>query len=1742
MSKSIQLRRGNSVQHEQFAGAVGEITVDTDLRTIRVHDGLALGGMPLATSINAKFTGVSGQPSITAEEVRFRNKYDALVNFPTASTYGGMIGYATAEGKLYYSNGTTWVALTQPSDLTSFVNTGTNLGQAGDAQLFLDRVGSSLRFRTLRAGTNITLALDQGTNSYLVSSTPYTFTNTNDAAGAFGIYSSTSSQNGVTLKSLRAGAGVSIEETGTSREIVISSLLTEAFNRVTANGVDIDTTQTNDTLTFAATTGVSVTADAGTKTVTIGSTLTAQNRTDQTGSSVFSTLANGVFNFNKLAAGAGITLGTGANGEINIINQFNGTITGFQPMNPPTPTSLPITNDVVTGVLRFFNIAAGDGISVTNDGNSVVITSTAGSGGGGAGVGIINTGEPNRLAYYPSSGTVISPTPSAITISGNNIVANVTGTISSISNHSTTSLAEGTNLYYTQGRFDTAFTGKTTSDLSEGTNLYFTNERAQDATALMLTAGVPSEVSVNLTTTAATVSTAQLTFAATTGVQVGMTISGTGIPAGILVTGVGSTTVTVSPAAYVTGGATIVFANQNTSFSLTTTSGSTSTAIISLSDTSQIQTGYQVTADSGIIGTVLVTNKTVNSVTVSPGYNITLPSGAAVKFTNVPTTGLRTSYNDDSGNSYTYSIDPLYIQNQARNAISVISGQGLGYDPVSGRLSLAATVTQVNGYTGSVTLRVADIPGAAPTASPVFTGTPQVPTPTGTVNLQATNVQFVNSLASTIIGNAPLNLSSIAAVAAAINNDSTYYLTINNRFDTKLNVVGGAMTGTLLLNGHPDSLSDPKRAATKLYVDQLATVQSVNTKSGNVVLVTDDIAERSTPSPINLWFTNTRARQAVTLAADNSITEFMTYVTNTGQFKYNATTSYVTEGTNLYFTTERVRQSIDSQADNAITSLIDYDQNTGLIKYRASTDYVNEGVTNLYFSNTRARSAITLASSTSALSLLSYNTSAGQFTVNPSTDVLTEGTTNIFYTNARARAAMSALVTTTSGGVTVFEYNSASGRYTLNANSDSFTEGSTNQFFTSARARGAISLTSTDTGILSYNTSTGAFTFNKQNSDQTPEGISNLYFTTGRAREAFEVVGSIAHAVPVMTPVGVGSYTVTAGGSGYSGTPTVIVGGSVKSVTITSGGTYAFAPGVTFSAPATSGGVTATGYATLDENGAVNGIVITHGGTGYTGTPTVTFASGSAAGTAVMRPGSGATATATVAGNVVTGVSVTVAGTGYTEPPLVSFTGGGGTGATATSKLVATSVASYAINHPGSEYQNTPTVVVEGGGGLGATATATVTTGAVTHISITNGGSGYVSAPDVTVGDTAGGAGATATALVNNGKVTAIVVNTKGSGYTKATASITFNGGGGSGAQAVPDITNIITAVTVSTAGSGYTSLPTVKIVGGGLAQTNLLTYNTNSGFVNFGAVSDSIQEGVTNLFYTPERARSVSSVTITNTHGAGAPSLLSYSPTTGVFTINNSTDSIALGSVNRWYTDTLARGAFGLAVTTNDGGSAGSLLNYTQATGQFTLNNSTDSLREGTNNIYFTQTRARDSFSIDTLDTAAHPLKYDAATGKHKIVLTVDGNFTWSGDGSTNLSLAQNITTSSIPKFIGTRDNNNNATGGDSTASTFVGGALTIDLAKASVFYVTITSNISSGITVNNPPPAGSSRHFTLIIKNSTGGANPTMSLSNAWHVNGGRTGNVLTCLNTELVTISFVSYDGTNYYETARATSLNA
>ena len=48
MSFAFQRRRGTTAEHSTFTGLLAELTVDTDKKTVVVHDGTTAGGIPLA--------------------------------------------------------------------------------------------------------------------------------------------------------------------------------------------------------------------------------------------------------------------------------------------------------------------------------------------------------------------------------------------------------------------------------------------------------------------------------------------------------------------------------------------------------------------------------------------------------------------------------------------------------------------------------------------------------------------------------------------------------------------------------------------------------------------------------------------------------------------------------------------------------------------------------------------------------------------------------------------------------------------------------------------------------------------------------------------------------------------------------------------------------------------------------------------------------------------------------------------------------------------------------------------------------------------------------------------------------------------------------------------------------------------------------------------------------------------------------------------------------------------------------------------------------------------------------------------------------------------------------------------------------------------------------------------------------------------------------------------------------------
>ena len=79
-----------------------------------------------------------------------------------------------------------------------------------------------------------------------------------------------------------------------------------------------------------------------------------------------------------------------------------------------------------------------------------------------------------------------------------------------------------------------------------------------------------------------------------------------------------------------------------------------------------------------------------------------------------------------------------------------------------------------------------------------------------------------------------------------------------------------------------------------------------------------------------------------------------------------------------------------------------------------------------------------------------------------------------------------------------------------------------------------------------------------------------------------------------------------------------------------------------------------------------------------------------------------------VASGTINGITVTAGGSHYTTAPTVSITGGGGSGATATATIAGGAVSEIYITNPGSGYTSTPTVSFSGDNGTGAAATAQV--------------------------------------------------------------------------------------------------------------------------------------------------------------------------------------------------------------------------------------------------------------------------------------------------------------------------------------------------------------------------------------------------------------------------------------------------
>jgi hypothetical protein len=186
MATILQLRRGTTVQHSTFTGAVGEVTVDTTKDTVVVHDGTTAGGKPLATeayvtsaiqtkdnsdeitegSTNLYFTNTRARAAFSAStgisitdgaiSTSITQYTDALARGAISVTDSG------GDGSLSYNSSTGVLTFTGPSatDVRAHISAGTGVtitnGQVAIGQAV--GTGSNVTFNDLTVSGNLTVS------------------------------------------------------------------------------------------------------------------------------------------------------------------------------------------------------------------------------------------------------------------------------------------------------------------------------------------------------------------------------------------------------------------------------------------------------------------------------------------------------------------------------------------------------------------------------------------------------------------------------------------------------------------------------------------------------------------------------------------------------------------------------------------------------------------------------------------------------------------------------------------------------------------------------------------------------------------------------------------------------------------------------------------------------------------------------------------------------------------------------------------------------------------------------------------------------------------------------------------------------------------------------------------------------------------------------------------------------------------------------------------------------------------------------------------------------------------------------------------------------------------------------------------------------------------------------------------------------------------------------------------------
>jgi hypothetical protein len=382
----------------------------------------------------------------------------------------------------------------------------------------------------------------------------------------------------------------------------------------------------------------------------------------------------------------------------------------------------------------------------------------------------------------------------------------------------TTNLAEGTNLYYTQARFNTAFDAKTTTDLDEGTNLYYTDARSRAAF---------SENAVGLDYS-----------------------SGSGI---LSLTAGYAIPTTVKLGQYDT-------AYNRSIVSAAVTGTSTKTLSLTQQDANVVTASWTDQGITTINGTAnqIAANTVGNTTTVGFTNDVTFPNNVVVSG-NLTINGTATYVNTQSISSK----DPLFeVANDNNTTDAVDIGYyGRYYDSAQTRVE----------FTGL--FRDASDAGKFK----FFTGL--VDEPTNVVDTTGTGYTV-----GTLVANVEGNLAGTANAANVLSTARTISATGDAAWSVSFDGSANATAALTLANtgvtattygtttAVPTIAVDSKGRITSASNTNIAfPVTTVNGASGTVVLTTSNITEGS-----NQYFTSARAQASITGGASSVVTADLT--------------------------------------------------------------------------------------------------------------------------------------------------------------------------------------------------------------------------------------------------------------------------------------------------------------------------------------------------------------------------------------------------------------------------------------------------------------------------------------------------------------------------------------------------------------------------------------------------------------------------------------------------------------------------------------------------------------------------------------------------------------------------------------------------------------------------------------------------------------------------------------------------